>query len=73
MALSHIARETKRHSSFLDTKAYDGMKVINDFFGLSKNQQINEALLQDYLPRKTNEMVKLRKQHNTLQSLNNRI
>jgi len=49
------------------------MKVINEFFGLSKNQQINEALLQDYLPRKTNEMVKLRKQHNTLQSLNNRI
>ena len=72
MAVAQTAEEKVRHSSFLDTRANDGMKVINDFFGLSKNQQINEALLQDYLPRKTDELVKLRKKHNTLQGLSYR-
>jgi len=72
MAVRGTARETKRHSSFIDPQVYDAMTDIGNFFGLSKNQQINEALSQDYLPRKTQELVKLRKQRNTLQTLSHR-
>ena len=43
MAVGTNARAHKRHSSFLDEKVYDDMSVIKEYFGLSKNQQINKS------------------------------
>ncbi len=69
MAVGTNARAHKRHSSFLDEKVYDDMSVIKEYFGLSKNQQINVALAKDYIPRMFGEIVKIRKQRNSIHSL----
>jgi|TARA_B100001971_G_scaffold100041_1_gene92296 hypothetical protein len=69
MAVGTNARAHKRHSSFLDEKIYDDMSIIKEYTGLSKNQQINEALSKHYIPVMISEIVKMRKQRNTLASL----
>jgi hypothetical protein len=69
MAVGTNARAHKRHSSFLDEKVYDDMSIIKQYTGLSKNQQINEALSKHYIPIMIGEIVKMRKQRTTLASL----
>ena len=69
MAVGTNARAHKRHSSFLDEKIYDDMSIIKEYTGLSKNQQINEALSKHYIPIMIGEIVKMKKQRNTLHSL----
>ena len=69
MAVGTNARAHKRHSSFLDEKIYDDMSIIKEYTGLSKNQQINEALSKHYIPVMISENEKMRKQRNTLASL----
>ena len=65
------ARQTFRHSSFLDVQTYKDMKKVKVKTGLSINQQINDAVSRFYIPHMTDRLVEAQKKTNTLRGLSN--